>query len=49
MVALDYNSLNKVSLAISVINKWTEKLKRRNSAFLQKKSANKYTKNDVII
>ena len=49
MVAIDYNSLNKVSLAISVINKWTGKLKRRKSTFLKKKSANKYIKSDVII
>ena len=48
MVAIDYNSLNKVSLAISVINKWTEKLKRIVLS-CKKKSADKYMKNDVII
>lgn len=50
MVAIDDNSLNKISLAISVINKWTEKFKEKKECFLaKKKKANKYTKNDVII
>ena len=37
MVAIDDNSLKKISLAISVINKWTEKFKEKKECFLAKK------------